>query len=353
MSGERVPFGSLPGWRDDDHAAALATFRASFGALATRLKPPAAAAVLHHQLAPIPAGDGPAARRFFEQHFAAHRVAPAAAPGFLTAYYEPVLPAAHIASSAFPVPLHRRPADLVNLVGEADRAAATASLSHARKTAAGNIPFPTRQQIDQGALDGQNLEAFFVADEVDRFFLQVQGSGVLVLPDGTQVRVTYDGKNGHPYTSLGRHLVDTGQATSAEMSLDFLARWLRADPARGRETMWRNESYVFFRDVPGATAPRGVLDAPLTPLRSLAIDPSHHALGLPIFVDAPAITHLTGAPFRHLMVGQDVGSAIRGLQRGDIFVGTGPEAGAKAGITKHTGAFFVLLPVAATVGEVP
>jgi membrane-bound lytic murein transglycosylase A len=350
---ERVPFESLTGWLDDDHAAALATFRASSDALLSRLRPPPAATELGRRLAAVPAGDGPAARRFFEDNFAPHRVAPASEPGFLTAYYEPVLPAAHIASSAFPVPLHRRPADLVNLVGEADRAAATASLSHARQTAAGLVPFASRQEIDQGALAGQGLEAFFVADEVDRFFLQVQGSGVLVLPDGTQVRVTYDGKNGHPYTSLGRHLVDTGHATTAEMSLDFLARWLRADPVRGRETMWRNKSYVFFREVPNATAPRGVLDIPLTPLRSLAVDPAHHALGLPIFVDAPAIAHLTGAPFRHLMVSQDVGSAIRGLQRGDIFVGTGPDAGAKAGITKHAGHVFVLLPINATIGDAP
>ncbi len=352
MAFERVPFESLPGWQADDHASALATFRASFEALARRLNPPVAAPALRQRLAAVLPGAAPA-RAFFETEFIAHRVAPADAAGFLTAYYEPVLPAAHIASTAFPVPLHRRPADLVNLVGEADRAAATASLSHARKTADGVTPFATRQQIDQGALAGQNLEAFYVADDVDRFFLQVQGSGVLVLPDGTQIRVTYDGKNGHPYTSLGRYLVDTGQATSAEMSLDFLARWLRADPMRGRETMWRNESYVFFREVPGATAPRGVLDSPLTPLRSLAVDAARHALGLPIFVDAPAITHLTGAPFRHLMVGQDVGSAIRGLQRGDIFVGTGPDAGAKAGITKHPGHFFVLLPANATIGDAP
>jgi membrane-bound lytic murein transglycosylase A len=350
---KRVPFEALPSWQADDHAAALATFRVSAGALLRRLVPAQAATELRAQLVAIPVADSTAARSFFETHFAPHRITGSATPGFLTAYYEPVLPAAHIASSVLPVPLHRRPADLVNLVSEADRAAASAELSHARKTATGLEPFPTREQIDNGALAGQGLEAFYVADEVDRFFLQVQGSGVLVLPDGAEVRVTYDGKNGHPYTSLGRYLVDTGQATSAEMSLDFLARWLRADKARGRATMWRNKSYVFFREVPGATAPRGVLDVPLTPLRSLAIDASHHALGLPIFVDAPAITHLTAAPFQRLMVGQDVGSAIRGAERGDIFVGTGAEAGAKAGITKHAGHFFVLLPVAATVGDAP
>ncbi len=351
---ERVPFDALPQWQLDEHAAAFATFRASADALLRRLVPAQAAADLRNQRDAVPAGNNAAARTFFETHFAPHRVIDAAASsGFFTAYYEPVLPAANIASSAFPVPLHRRPADLVNLVSEADRAAAGADLSHARKTASSLEPFPTREQIDRGALAGQGLEAFYVADEVDRFFLQVQGSGVLVLPDGTEVRVTYDGKNGHPYTSLGRSLVDTGQATSAEMSLDFLARWLRADTARGQTTMWRNKSYVFFREVPGATAPRGVLDVPLTPLRSLAIDSSYHALGLPIFVDAPAITHLTGAPFQRLMVAQDVGSAIRGAERGDIFVGTGADAGAKAGITKHAGHFFVLLPVAATVGAAP
>lgn len=350
---ERVSFDDLPGWSIDDHAAALATFRVSVDALCARLQPPRTATALRARLAAVPAGDARSAAAFFEANFVPHRLVHPEQPGFLTAYYEPVVAAAHIASSAFPTPLHRRPIDLVNLVDEADRAAATAALSHARQTASGHQPFPTRQEIDQGALDGQGLEAFFVADAVERFFLQVQGSGVLVLPDGAQVRVTYDGKNGHPYTSLGRHLVDSGQATPAEMSLDFLARWLRADPVRGRETMWRNHSYVFFKEVPGATAPRGVLDLPLTPLRSLAIDAAHHALGLPIFVDAPSISHLTGARFRHLMVSQDVGSAIRGVERGDIFVGTGPAAGAKAGITKHSGAFFVLLPIDATIGAAP
>ena len=265
-------------------------------------------------------------------------------PGLLTAYFEPIVAASRSPSAAFSVPLHRRPGDLVTLVSEADRASAGGAPTHARRVEGSLVPFPTRREIDGGALAGQGLELFYVADEVERFFLQVQGSGVIALADGERIRVGYDGKNGYPYTSVGRVLIDSGAMTADEMSLDALAAWLRADPARGREAIWRNESYVFFKEMPGAAAPEGVMGVPLTPLRSLAVDPAYHALGLPVFVDAPTITHVTGRPFRQLMIAQDVGSAIRGPERGDIFVGSGPDAGRIAGTTKHPGSFFVLLP---------
>ena len=340
---QRVDFGEVPGWVEDDHAAAFAAFQLSLQALTTGPQRNLITAGLQ-SAALLAASDTSTARTFFERNFAPHRVLHDESNGFLTAYYEPILRGARTSSPEFSVPLHLRPADLVNLVDETDRAAALGPLSHARKVGDSIEPYPTRQDIDQGALAGQDLEAFFVTDEVERFFLQVQGSGIIELPEGNQIRVTYDGKNGHPYTSIGRFLVESGTFTSEQMSLATLAVWLRADNARGRETIWRNKSYVFFRELPGATAPIGALGVPLTPFRSLAIDPAFHALGLPVFVDAPAITHMTGAPFRHLMVGQDVGSAIRGAERGDIFAGSGTEAGRLAGTTKHAGQFFVLLP---------
>jgi membrane-bound lytic murein transglycosylase A len=354
-NGRRVDFGALPGWAADDHAAALITFQLSLPYLlknqqAAERWPQVALNVLYARLAEIQLADRAAARAFFETYFVPHEVpASSASPnGFLTAYYEPVLRASRTQSAAYPVPLHRRPADLINLVGEADRATsnlgANDGLTHARQTPTGPVPYATRRAIDEGALEGRNLELFFLADVVDRFFLQVQGSGVLVFDDGRQIRVGYDGKNGHLYTSLGRLLVDEGRARAEQMSLDYLSQWLRDDPVRGAQTIWRNESYVFFRELPQATAPEGVLGVPLTPLRSLAIDPSHTALGLPVYLDAPTIDHLTAAPFRHLMIAQDVGSAIRGPARGDIFVGTGDDAGRRAGITKHSGRFFVLKP---------
>jgi membrane-bound lytic murein transglycosylase A len=190
----------------------------------------------------------------------------------------------------------------------------------------------------------------YFADPVDVFFLHVQGSGRVRLPDCRMVRVTYDGKNGHPYTSIGRHLIDTGEIGADQMSLPALAAWLKAEPKRGRRTMQRNASFVFFREMSGpeADAAQGVNGIPLTEGRSLAVDTSVHAIGTPIYVAAPTLTHggsqrgETG--FSRLMIAHDVGSAIRGPERGDIYFGSGDAAGQMAGITKHPVTFTVLLP---------
>lgn len=345
-----VTFAAVPGWQDDDQRQALVAFKRSCHPLmASALAAPAADAAL---LAACAAASGlsedastATVRDFFERHFVPNAVVAPTNPGLLTAYYEPILAGRRTPAPGFSVPLHRRPPGLVNLVDESDRASRPAALTHALKTASGAVvPFATREEIDRGALAGQDLELFYVADEVDRFFLQVQGSGIIDLGDGTRVRVTYDGKNGHPYTSVGRYLIDAGVMGADQMSLEALGAWLRADPDRGRRAIWQNKSYVFFREMTGGTGPIGVMGVELMPLRSLAIDPAFHALGLPIFLDAPDITHITGRPFRHLMVGQDVGSAIKGPERGDIYAGSGPDAGRIAGVTKQTGRFFVLLP---------
>ena len=367
---EPVSFASLAGWAADDHAAAFATFVTSCrklvpaareGSTKVDLNAPhvaplidACAAALAHGPAIKTATD---ARRFFEQRFQPHRVVHSGPPGLLTAYYEPVIVGSRVAAGRFTTPIYRRPPDLVNLVEETQRGAVGAALTHARKTATGTAPYATRAEIDGGALKGRGLELMYLADPVEVFFLQVQGSGRVRLPDGTLVRVTYDGKNGHPYTSIGRHLIDTGVIGADRMSLQALADWLRADPKRGREVMWQNKSYVFFRELQGAeaNAPHGVLDIPLTPGRSLAVDAGVHALGLPVFVTSPTLTHAgDSSGFKRLMIAQDVGSAIRGPERGDLFIGSGDAAAKIAGITKHPGTFHVLLPVAsATVGLKP
>ncbi|MFN3867832.1 MAG: MltA domain-containing protein, partial [Hyphomicrobiaceae bacterium] len=166
--------------------------------------------------------------------------------------------------------------------------------------------------------------------------------------------VTYDGKNGHPYTSIGRYLIDNGLVPADRMSLAALKSWLRKNPARMREVLWQNRSYVFFRAIEGeeAEGPLGVLSIPLTTGRSLAVDTAFHAIGTPVYVSSPALKHVTrdDAGFHRLMIAQDVGSAIKGPERGDIYVGSGAKAGALAGITKHQGNFFVLLPRPMTAG---
>jgi membrane-bound lytic murein transglycosylase A len=243
--------------------------------------------------------------------------------------------------------MYRRPPDLVNLVEEAQRAVKGATLTHARRTLAGNVPYATRAEIDAGALEGQGLELLYLVDAVDVFFMQVQGSGRIRLPDGSKVRVHYDGKNGHPYTSIGRYLIDKGLFAADQLSLGTLQKWLRANPERARKVMHQNASYVFFRELSGVEAEHvlGALEVPLTPGRSLAVDASVHALGTPVYVTAPTLTHaVKGRPFQRLMIAQDVGSAIKGPERGDIYFGSGTAAGRLAGVTKQGGRFFVLLP---------
>ena len=332
-----VAFTVLPGWASDDHLAAFKAYCASAVAVGG-LK----AQFALDQTARITTA--PQARAFFESQFRAGRVVHDGPPGLLTGYYEPIIDGSLTPAPLFTVPIYRRPADLENVVSEAERGAKSGALTHVRRTAQGVEPYPTRAQIESGALANRGLELCALADAVDAFFLHVQGSGVVRLPDGRQMRITYDGKNGHPYTSIGRTLIDEGALTAEGLTLQVLGDYLRADPVYGRAVMQRNASFVFFKELSGDSAV-GVLGTPLTPGRSLAVDTAFHALGAPIYVSAPSMTHVSPDGFHRLMIAHDVGSAIKGPERGDIYFGTGPDALALAGITKHPGTFFVLQPV--------
>lgn len=353
-----MPFADLPGWLKDDHAAAMTAFLRSCPMVIAANKagnkggatptPPELLMVCSEAMRLGAEGvTEPLARAFFEGYFTPHRVEHAGSPGLLTGYYEPVIEGSRTPTAKFPIPIHRRPADLVNLVDESMRGAKSSTLTHGRKAEPGVVPYATRAEIEGGALKGKALELLYLANPVDKFFMQVQGSGRVKLPDGTMVRVSYDGKNGHPYTSIGKHLIDTGMVAADKMSLDALGNWLKADPARGRQIMQLNKSYVFFRELKGeeAKGALGVLHIPLTPGRSLAVDAGFHAIGMPIYVSSPTLVHTTWfGGFNRLMVAQDVGSAIKGPERGDIYFGTGDLAGKLAGNTKHPGNLFVLLP---------
>jgi len=367
-----MDFKAVPGWADDDHLAAWKAFLAS---CAPTLKAAEGNRSSNNgnaikslagicRLALDAANSGSVrkrqdARRFFETHFRPHRVSGSHGDGLLTGYYEPVLKGSRIKSSAFSTPIYRRPPDLVNMVAESERGAKSADATHMRQTATGLQPYLTRAEIDQGGLEGQNLELMYFKDPVDVFFMQVQGSGRIELPDGSKVRIAYAGKNGYPYTSIGRVLIDAGEISAEAMSLKSLKHWLRANRERAKPVMWKNRSYVFFRELAGddAKGPIGANGIPLQPGRSLAVDTSYYVLGTPIFIDAPAVTHATkSGTFRRLMIAQDVGSAIKGPERGDIYFGSGDKAGRLAGVTKQPGRFLVLLPIdrsATTAGGVP
>lgn len=338
MTYEPLEFTDLPGWANDDHVAALDCFANSLANL--RRAFPAA-----------PAPEDLPSRQYFEKHFIPHRVVcqPGCTEGdrdgLFTGYYEPVLNGSRQPSCRFPVPLLRRPDDLETVRDDSLRASAGETLTHARRSVHGLEPYPTRQDIEQGCLDGRGLEMLYLKDPVDAFFLHIQGSGLVEFDDGNRIRVSYAAKNGHPYTSIGKELIADGALAANAMTLQTLAAWLRADRDRAQRTMWRNRSYIFFKELGDAASVGtiGVDGIALTPGRSLAVDASIHAIGLPVFVVIDGLPGTTGQT-RRLMIAQDVGSAIRGPVRGDIFYGTGREAGELAGRTKHTGSMFVLLP---------
>lgn len=361
-------FGDIRGWDGDDHLAAWTAFLASckpvLGAARSGAKsgarptPQALLDVCSFALAQDKSTlrqTRAGARAFFEQHFTPHAVSHANSEGLLTGYYEPVVKGSRTPDANYTVPVYRRPADLVNVVAESERGATSHQFTHLRDAAQGLIPHLTRAAIEQGGLNGQNLELMYFKDPVDVFFMQIQGSARIELPSGEKIRITYDGKNGYPYTSIGKALIELGSIKPENMSLKSLSAWLKADRARAEPIMWKNESYVFFRELKGAEADSamGVLNIPLQAGRSLAVDTGFHSIGTPIFVSAPTLTHpAKGDGFHRLMIAQDVGSAIKGPERGDIYFGSGDAAGRIAGVTKHAGNFFVLLPREAALAHV-
>jgi membrane-bound lytic murein transglycosylase A len=348
-------FADLSGWQDDDHLAAFKTFLKSCDQMlearrATSKGSKASLAALVTACRTAKALKNPTratARAFFEAQFVPHHVVHKAGKGILTGYYEPVLKGARKPHGRFKTPIYRRPPDLVNVVPETKRGATGRRFTHMRKTTAGLVPYLTRDQIERGALAGQGLELLYLADPVDAFFMHIQGSGRIDLTNGKSIRISYDGKNGHPYSSIGKYLVRTRQFPADKVSLQSLRKWLRADRARGQKVMWKNASFIFFRELrgPEAEGALGAMSVTLTSGRSLAVDTAYHTLGTPIFVSAPRLKQASKkGGFSRLMIAQDVGSAIKGPERGDIYYGSGDKAGRLAGTTNHPGNFFVLLP---------
>lgn len=340
-----VDFSQLDGWAEDDHAAAFRAFLKSCR-VAPRRDAACTDALATDALALGETLDAAAARTFFEGHFVPH-VVEAKEPGLVTGYYEPEVRGAYKPGDRFQVPLYGRPDDLITRADETERARFNDRVTGFRATPDGEMPYHTRAEIEAGALQDRGLELLYLDDAVDLFYMQVQGSGLVRLDDGTAKRLTYAGKNGHPYTSIGKVLIARGELGADDIDMDRVKAWLRADPERGRALMQENLSYVFFRvlsETEARDGPLGAAGVSLTPGRSLAIDTAHHGLGTPVFVTTADLNTDEGQPFRRLMIGQDVGSAISGSQRGDIFWGTGEGAGAIAGRTRHKARFHALLP---------
>ncbi len=341
----RAAFSDLPGWADDDVRAAWPAMLASCAALSGKAGWQEACA----DIGKIDASNPGAVREFFQSRFVPHQVRnpDGTVTGTVTGYYEPLLRGARARRGPFQTPLHMPPPDLVTV----ELAALYPELKslRLRGKVVGNrlVPYPSRAEMErQNLLAGREL--LWVDDPVDAFFLQVQGSGRVRLDDtGEVVRVAYADQNGHPYRSIGRYLVERGELTLEQASMQGIKAWVAANPARLQELLGANPSYVFFREeklIDPAQGPRGALGVPLTPQRSIAIDPQFIPLGAPVFL-ATTLPN-SSAVLRRLVLAQDTGGAIRNPVRADFFWGFGPEAGEMAGRMKQSGQMWVLLPLA-------
>ncbi|MGB3279907.1 MAG: murein transglycosylase A [Pseudorhodobacter sp.] len=310
---QMLEFSDLDGWQDDDHRAALSTFLDTCSLLNDPDWTPIC------RLAPDAMASDAAARSFFELLF--RPVMIGAPPALFTGYYEPELPGSPYRTPRFAYPLYARPPELQDGQQWLDRGAIEAS----------------------GALRGRGLEIVWLEDPVEVFFLQVQGSGRVRLPDGRVIRVGYAGRNGYAYRSVGKEMIRLGILDEHSVSAQGIKAWVRANPTIGTELLNHNPSFVFFRrlpDLPPEKGPIGAMGRSITTMRSIAVDPSFTPLGAPVWLEKDG-----RAPLRRLMVAQDTGGAIKGAQRADIYFGTGTQAGEDAGSVKDGGRMIVLLPI--------
>lgn len=307
---EVMQFDQLDGWADDDHAAALVTFQNTCGDMR---------GADWISLCAYAKTD-PEARQFFELFFRPVLMDDGK-DALFTGYFEPELQGDRYRSSRYRYPVYKMPPEALV-----------------------NTPWPTRRDIlNSSIMQGRGLEIAWVDDPVELFFLQIQGSGRIKLPDGSFKRVGYRGSNGHSYRSIAAEMVRRGIYEPHQVSAEVIKNWVRRNPGEGEELLYHNPSYVFFREVsqvPADRSPLGAMNRSITTMRSVAIDPSFVRLGSPVWIEKDGET-----PLNRLMIAQDTGSAIKGAQRADVFTGTGDAAGREAGKLRDPGRLVVLMPI--------
>ncbi len=321
----QVAWQQVPGWQDDSLIGATAALRQNCVRLSRQPNWQRACAAAG-QLDEL---DVTGTRTFFETYFTAFQLANSdgTLDGLVTGYYEPLLRGARTRHGIYQTALYRWPAGY-------------------RPGAA----LPARAQLERaGILNGNEL--VWVDDPIEAFFLQVQGSGRIVMEDGSVMRVGFGGTNNQPYKSIGRWLLDRRELTAAQATMQGIKAWAQANPSRVDALLDTNPRFVFFREMPssgesvpgsGADGPVGALGVPLTPERSIAVDPTSIPLGTPVFLQTTR--PLSNAPLSRLVFAQDTGSAIKGGVRADYFWGLGDEAGSLAGKMKQSGRMWLLLP---------
>ena len=352
-----VAFEALPGWEEDDPSSLFAVMarcrrhmrdvkpyrRGSLGIRSEVLEQ------IFSQAEDRQPQSASEARAFFETHFQPFLICRCdGQAGFVTAFYEPEVEVSLSPDTIWKYPFYRRPDDLVD-IEDADRPSSMEdSYAFGLRTEGGAGFYPDREAIDGGYLEGRGLEIAWARSRVDVFFAHVQGAARLRYPDGSMQRITYAAKAGHPFTGIGRHLADLGEIPLEQVSMASIRQWLADHPERQDEVLWKNRSYIFFREAPADNAGLGPIAAAkvqLEPMRSIAVDRLIHTFSTPFYIHSDSLKHLTSdKPFRRLMMALDTGTAITGPSRGDIFTGSGEAAGNLAGNVRNDADFYILIP---------
>ena len=348
-----VDWAALPGWTDDDVAAAWPAFRVGCPALlAAPATKPAWQRVCDLGADVDPRQPG-AVRAFFQRHFTPYAVrgADGRDTGMVTGYYEPLLLGSRARTARFGIALYAPPDDLLTV----DLAALYPELKDKRVRARVEgrrvVPYWTRSEIAAGRTPVAGRELVWVENPVEAFFLEIQGSGRVALADGSVLRVGYADQNGHPYRSIGRVLIDRGELTPERASMQGIRDWGRRNPDKLPALLNENPSFVFFREVPppapgsleaAIDGPIGTLGVPLLRERTIAVDTRSIPLGAPVFLSTTY--PLTTRPLQRLVLAQDTGGAIRGAVRADFFWGFGDAAGREAGRMRQDGRMWLLWP---------
>jgi len=324
---------AFPAIGETEAARALQAFRISCPALLRRTDVSGLTRPADWQPACAAAASAPSASAFFAEHFEVVQVGDGAA--FVTGYFEPEIAGSRTPRPGYEVPIYRKPPDLV----EVDAAAAEAAGTPRRGRLENGImvPYYDRTEIESGALAGRGLEIAWAADAIDFFFLQIQGSGRLRLPDGGVMRIGYAGQNGREYVGIGKLMKDRGLLGPGQTTMQGIVAWLRANPEEGAAIMRENKSYIFFQELTGA-GPLGALGLPVTGRATVATDPKYVPMG------APVLLQLDRTEANGLWIAQDTGGAIKGSNRFDTFWGAGAEAARIAGGMQGRGRAYVLVP---------
>ena len=317
--------------------SALGSFRTSCSSLVRREDNSGLTNGADWQLSCDAAQNWPAndAARFFTSYFETVQVGDG--NPFATGYFEPQIRGSRVRNSNYPVPVYRRPANLIDV----DLGLFSEELKDKRVRGKVDgtklVPYEDRAAIDDGALAGQGLEIAWAQDYIEFFFLQIQGSGRLALPDGSVMRIGYAGQNGHDYTGIGRVMRERGLLADGKTNMQGIVEWLRANPAEGMKIMRENESYVFFTELTGP-GPLGAMGHPVVARTSVAADRMFVPLGAPVYLD---MEHDIADG---LWVAQDSGGAIKGPNRFDTFWGAGEQAARIAGGMSSRGKALIFLP---------